>query len=171
MNIFTIRKANQADTMAIISVIHNVYQEYGFIFIPETETPDLIEFDRYYDHNSGTFYVGLVEENTENAATGQEPIDGSIIGTVGIRFTDKTTTEIFRLYLDARYRGAGFGRKLLEAAMRWAESNQAKTITMWSDTCFTDAHRLYKRAGFTQTAERRLDDINQSTEYQFTRIL
>jgi putative acetyltransferase len=45
-------------------------------------------------------------------------------------------------------------------------------MIFWSDTRFTDAHRLYKRLGYQQTAEQRdLGDISNSSEYRFEKPL
>jgi putative acetyltransferase len=42
----------------------------------------------------------------------------------------------------------------------------------WSDTRFTDAHRLYARLGYVRTGDRRdLGDISNSSEYRFEKAL
>jgi putative acetyltransferase len=42
----------------------------------------------------------------------------------------------------------------------------------WSDTRFTDAHRLYARLGYVQADGRRdLGDVSNSTEYRFEKAL
>jgi len=134
--------------------MRNVYHEYGFIFEPETETPDLLAFGKNYGHQSGAFFVATRHEQ--------------IIGTAGIRFTSDTTAEVFRLYLGSTHRGQGIGRRLLATVIEWARRQQAQQLTLWSDTRFEDAHKLYLRAGFTQGSIRYTHDINDSVEYQFT---
>jgi putative acetyltransferase len=48
----------------------------------------------------------------------------------------------------------------------------ATRMFFWSDTRFTDAHRLYKKLGYTQTDQRRdLGDISNSSEYHFEKKL
>jgi putative acetyltransferase len=58
------------------------------------------------------------------------------------------------------------------AVERYARDAGAHRMIFWSDTRFTDAHRLYKRLGFTQTsAQRDLSDISNSVEYFFEKDL
>jgi putative acetyltransferase len=38
---------------------------------------------------------------------------------------------------------------------------------LWSDTRFTDAHRLYRSLGFRDCGYRELNDSNNSKEYGF----
>ncbi|NJL33493.1 MAG: GNAT family N-acetyltransferase [Chloroflexaceae bacterium] len=96
--------------------------------------------------------------------------DGVVVGSVGVKRYPPNAAEIKRLYLAAAQRGKGWGRRLLEWSIGWAQAQHVQTITAWSDTRFTDAHRLYLRSGFTQDAERVLeDDPNDSREYRFVR--
>ena len=49
-----------------------------------------------------------------------------------------------------------------------ARERAATEMVLWSDTRFVHAHRLYERMGFTRNGARRLDDINNTTEFRFT---
>ena len=40
-------------------------------------------------------------------------------------------------------------------------------MTLWSDTRFTRAHRLYERLGFEREGTRKLQDLNNTTEFGF----
>ncbi|MBA3600888.1 MAG: hypothetical protein H0W45_06525 [Acidobacteria bacterium] len=42
-------------------------------------------------------------------------------------------------------------------------------IILWSDTRFTNAHRLYKKLGFNLLGKRELKDVNKSVELGFKR--
>jgi len=42
-------------------------------------------------------------------------------------------------------------------------------IILWSDTRFTNAHRLYEKLGFKPLGKRELKDINKSVELGFKR--
>ncbi|MEP3244922.1 MAG: hypothetical protein ABJN40_12240 [Sneathiella sp.] len=45
-------------------------------------------------------------------------------------------------------------------------------IILWTDTRFTNAHRLYEKRGFEKGATTRdLDDLSKTTEYYYQRTL
>lgn len=73
-----------------------------------------------------------------------------------------TGDELKSLYVRNSARCAGFGTSLVRLAVR----NRARQL--WSDTRFTDAHRLYERLGWVrQLGTRDLRDPSNTTEYQF----
>jgi putative acetyltransferase len=96
---------------------------------------------------------------------------GVVVGSIGVRLGPRGVAEIVRLYLARQYRGQGVGRQLVEAAVAWARAHAAQAVELWSDTRFTDAHRLYTRTGFVQGGQRQLADVNNSLEYHFRRPL
>jgi O-acetylserine/cysteine efflux transporter len=151
-----VRPAGRADAPGVVDLIGRVYLEYGFVYVPEVEVPDLFQFDRHYAPPHGAFYV--VREG------------GVIVGSVGVERLDDGSAELHRLYLDARLRGRGTGRALVEAALDWCRAQNISRMILWSDTRFDHAHHLYVRMGFRRTGERVLpDDLNQTREYGFER--
>jgi putative acetyltransferase len=152
----TISPATAADVPAIVGLIGRVYAEYGFVYDPGVELPDLFDFDAHYASPRGAFFV----------------VRGAraIVGSVGVERLDPRTAELHRLYLDAELRGRGTGRALVETVLAWCRARDIGTLIAWSDTRFDLAHRLYLRMGFTQAGERTLpDDVNNTREYGFTR--
>jgi GNAT superfamily N-acetyltransferase len=151
-----IAAATAADVPEIVALIGRVYAEYGFVYDPRVEVPDLFEFDAHYAPPHGAFFVA------RNAAT--------IVGSVGVERLADGRAELHRLYLDAELRGRGSGRALVEAVLAWCRARRIAELILWSDTRFDLAHRLYLRMGFTITGERTLpDDANDTREYGFTR--
>jgi GNAT superfamily N-acetyltransferase len=133
-----------------------VFAEYGFIFEPSTEVPDLRDFDRHYQAPNGVFFV--LRES------------GLVVGSVGVERLDTEAAELHRLYLDAHLRGQGRGRALVNAVLDWCRAQRISHLLLWSDTRFDLAHRLYMRSGFRQTGERSLPgDLNNTREYRFER--
>ena len=54
--------------------------------------------------------------------------------------------------------------------LAWCRERDIDELTLWSDTRFDLAHRLYTRMGFTRTGERTVvGDANDSREYRFER--
>jgi GNAT superfamily N-acetyltransferase len=93
-----------------------------------------------------------------------------LVGSIGVERVDATTAEIRRLYLDARLRGRGLGRTLVEEVLAWCRAHDLIRLVLWSDTRFEHSHRLYTRMGFAQLGERTVpNDLNASREYRFER--
>jgi len=148
--------AGRADAPGVVELIGRVYLEYGFVFVPEVEVSDLFRFDQHYAAPRGAFFV--VRDG------------GTIVGSVGVERLDDGSAELHRLYLDARLRGRGTGRALVETVLEWCRAQKIARLVLWSDTRFDQAHRLYERMGFRRTGERVLpDDLNQTREYGFDR--
>ena len=148
--------ATRADVPDVIALLARIWEEYGFIWEPETEFPDLFRFDEHYAPPHGAFWV------VRDA--------GQVVGSVGVARLDGGSAELHRLYLDSRLRGRGTGRALVEAVLEWCRTQNIPRLILWSDTRFEQAHRLYERMGFQRTGERILpDDLNQTREYGFER--
>jgi putative acetyltransferase len=148
--------ASRLDVPAVIALIGDVFAEYGFVFDPTTEVPDLLDFARHYEPPHGAFFVVRDE--------------GLVIGSVGVERLDGPTAELHRLYLAAPFRGRGTGRALVEAVLTWCRRQEITRLVLWSDTRFENSHRLYRRLGFEQLGERAIEgDINASREYRFER--
>ena len=103
-----IAPADRADVPGVIALIGRVYAEYGFVFDPPVEVPDLLAFERHYEPPRGAFFV------VRQA--------GSIVGSVGVERLDGATAELHRLYLDAPLRGRGTGRGLVEEVLAWCRT-------------------------------------------------
>jgi putative acetyltransferase len=152
----TITPASRADAPAVIDLIGRVFAEYGWIWDPATEVPDLLRWTPHYEPPHGAFFVVRHAER--------------IVGSVGVDRVSDATAELHRLYLDPSVRGRGLGDALVEAILDWCRRNGVARLVLWSDTRFEHAHRLYLRRGFRQTGERVLpEDINQTREYSFER--
>src|SRR5207253_10435290 len=73
----TISHATAADVPAIVGLIGRVYAEYGFVYDPAIEIPDLLDFDAHYVPPRGAFFV----------ARGVD----TIVGSVGVERLDALT--------------------------------------------------------------------------------
>ena len=148
--------ATAADVPGVVALIGRVYGEYGFVYEPRVDVPDLFDFDAHYVPPRGAFFVARMA--------------GTIVGSVGVERIDQHVAELHRLYLDAELRGRGTGQALTETVLAWCRARGIDHLILWSDTRFDLAHRIYTRMGFARTGERVLpDDANDTREYRFER--
>ena len=146
--------ARATDIPGVIRLIGRVFEEYGFVYDPAVEVPDLLAFPSHYTGLRGAFFVVRNERE--------------IVGSVGVERLSGETAELHRLYLDATLRGRGLGRDLVEAVLSWCRAEGIRHLILWSDTRFDRAHVLYERMGFQRTGERELPgDANQTREYRY----
>jgi GNAT superfamily N-acetyltransferase len=151
-----IEPAAAADVADVVRLIGRVFDEYGFVFDPAAELPDLLAFERHYAAPRGAFFVARR--------------DGRVVGSAGVERVPDAAAELHRLYLDAGLRGRGLGRALVETVLDWCRDHGIRHLVLWSDTRFDRAHRLYERMRFRQTGERELPgDPNQTREFRYER--
>jgi putative acetyltransferase len=152
----TIRPGTRDDAPGVVALIGRVFVEYGWIWDPPTEVPDLLDFDAHYAAPHGAFWV--VTENRR------------VVGSAGVDRRGPGLAELHRLYLEPDQRGRGLGEALVERVLAWCRAESVARLELWSDTRFEHAHRLYLRLGFHQDGERTLDgDLNDTREYRFER--
>jgi putative acetyltransferase len=154
---FTIEPARTEDAQGVINLIGRVFAEYGFIFKPVDELPDLLTFPQHYVAPYGTFFV--IRHHRQ------------VVGSVGVERLGESSAELHRLYLKADLRGRGIGRALVEEVIAWCRAGGIRHLLLWSDTRFERAHVLYGRLGFQRTGERALNDVNHTREYRYERAL
>jgi RimJ/RimL family protein N-acetyltransferase len=151
-----VEAARPADGPAVVRLIGRVFAEYGFLYDPALEVPDLFAFDRHYAPPHGAFWV--IREG------------GDVVGSVGVERLPDGAAELHRLYLDGHLRGRSLGRALVEAVLAWCRAGRIARLVLWSDTRFDRAHALYERMGFHRTGERTIPgDVNNSREFRYER--
>jgi RimJ/RimL family protein N-acetyltransferase len=154
----SVEPAVPGDVPGVVHLIGRVFAEYGFVFEPPTELPDLFAFDRHYAEPRGAFFV--VRDG------------GAVVGSVGVERLGDGRAELHRLYLESGLRGRGLGRALADAVLDWCRARSIRQLVLWSDTRFDRAHVLYERMGFVKTGERTLpDDPNQTREFRYERAV
>ena len=138
-------------------VVEGVYREYGFTWEPLGYHFDVLFPEQAYAPPDHFFDVAVK--------------DDEVVGTVGGALTDGVA-ELKRLYLSKSLRGLGVGRRLLDRFVDWARERGAARAILWSDKRFTDAHRLYERAGFRVTGDRICPgDPDNADEFGYARDL
>lgn len=137
-------------------MIDEVYREYDCALDVLTDDTHLLAPGEYARARGGEFWV--VESGDE------------ILATVAVKLPGNDAAELKTLYVSPLLRRQGWGRKLSEMVIEYARARGRRRMVLWSDTRFTDAHRLYLSLGFRQLAETRdLRDSNNTIEYGFER--
>ena len=151
-----IRQYRPEDHPGIISIIKSVYDDLNYTLDFEHFEADLVDVQTTYEDSGGAFWV---------LADG-----GAIIGCVGVIPKDAETCELKRLYLARAYRRRGWGTRLVKTAQGWAIAHGFRKMVLWSDVLLAAGHALYRKLGFTATAETRaIDPTNPtSVERSFT---
>lgn len=140
------------DVPAILRLIDEVYAEYGCKLDAEGEEPHLLDPIGYFRTGGGEFWV-VAEE-------------GEVRATVAV-VLHPDASELKSLYVHSSLRRQGWGRRLTNLAIEHARLSGRPRMFLWSDTRFTDAHRLYRSMGFSECGYRELHDSNNSKEYGF----
>lgn len=151
-----IRPATDSDAPQIIKLIGEVWAEYDCVLDTSVEEQYLLTPAEYFHAHRGEFWV--VEENEKIVATG------------AVQMHD-ATAELKSLYVHRDFRRHGLGQTLTEMAMDFARDKGATEMIMWSDTRFEAAHRLYERLGFAREGTRKLQDLNNTTEFGFRKAI
>jgi RimJ/RimL family protein N-acetyltransferase len=151
-----VEAADHLAVPAVVRLIGRVFAEYGFVWDPAREVPDLFAFDGHYAAPHGAFWVIRAGDD--------------VVGSAGVERLPDGDAELHRLYLDRDLRGRSLGRALVEAVLDWCRAAGIGRLVLWSDTRFDRAHALYERMGFLQTGERTLaGDVNNTREFRYER--
>ena len=139
----TTREVEDADADALVALVDSAYREYpGCVLDLEGEDADLQQPASVAARNGSRWWV--VED------------DGRAVATVAAGALQPSgALELKRLYVAASHRRRGLGARLVALVEDRARQLGADRIVLWSDTRFTDAHRLYERLGYEDTGARR----------------
>jgi GNAT superfamily N-acetyltransferase len=159
-----------ADKLGAISVIREVFDEYGFTWEEDGYHADLYDVPKIYFADGHRFYVAISQ--------------GEVVGTVALEFFDpisgepgqttlvedtvriaSTDCSLERLYVRPSARKSGIGGMLLEHVINAAQESGCQAMEIWSDKRFEAAHRLYHRFGAVVVADRICDDPDESPEW------
>lgn len=155
-----VRPACDGDADGLIALIGACFADYpGCVLDVDGEMPHLRAIATSFARRRGRAWVAEYE--------------GRVVGVVGVRPAEKPRTmELMTLYVAHAVRRQGLGARLVEIAEAEARRRGALWVELWSDTRFTDAHRLYERLGYRRLPEtRELFDLSDTVEFQFVKAL
>ncbi len=158
-----IRSARDEDSEGLIVLISNAFSEYpGCVLDVDVDMPELRKPATAVINESGRWWIA--------------ELDGTV---VGCRLSPMMPSEQAvivepekSLYVSPLARRRGLGAHLVALAESEARVREARTLFLWTDTRFEDAHRLYDRRGFTRSPGRRaLNDGSNTIEYHYAKEL
>jgi putative acetyltransferase len=117
------------DQEGFASLVNDTHAEYGFSYHPVLDK-DLADPVASYSH----VWV-LISE-------------GSVVGSVALTVPLNGTTTLKRMYVRPHFRGEGWGRQLLDTAIRTPASEGCRRIKLDTSDRQVQAVRLYEAAGF-----------------------
>lgn len=156
-----LRPVTDGDSAALIALIEACWTQYpGCVLDVDGEEPWLRAPASAYRVKGGSFWVVPAAGSALAACVGAVP------GAAG------QALELKSLYVAAHARRRGLGARLVGWVETHARALGAPAVELWSDTRFTDAHRLYERLGYTRgRATRDLHDLSATTESVFGKDL
>jgi len=140
-----IRKFEPKDTSQaknlISSIIAKEFPELAKVY----SIDDLDSIPKCYGGKRETF---LVLEN-----------EGKIIGTVAVKEDDKNTAFLRRLFVDSHLRKKGYGKHLVESAIKFCKAHHYKQIVFQGNEKMIAALRLCAKNGFKEKEAAVIDNL------------
>ncbi len=153
------RPVTDADSADLIALIGGCFGEYpGCVLdLPGLDAWLLAPASAYAGSGGGMWVLDL---------------DGRVAACVGYKPTAPERVEVKSLYVDAGARRSGLGARLVDLVEDAAVTRDATVVELWTDSRFTDAHRLYERLGYVRGSQtRQLHDPSDTTEFFYAKVL
>ncbi len=94
-------------------------------------------------------------------------LDEILVACVGLKPAGESA-ELKSLYVAAAARRRGLGERLTRLVEDEARRCGCRRLELWSDSRFTDAHRLYERLGYRRLPDtRELHDVSGTVEVHY----
>ncbi len=155
-----VRVAVDSDAHDLIALVGSCFSEYeGCVLDTEHEMTHLLHVATHFAAAGGEAWVAEALR--------------SVVGSVACRPADDAgVLELQMLYVLAPWRHRGLGSRLVGIVEDEAGKRGARIVELWSDTRFTDAHRLYLSLGYDRLPDvRELHDLSATREYRFRKVL
>jgi putative acetyltransferase len=155
-----LRPALDTDGDGLVALVGGCFAEYdGCVLDTEHEMPHLLRVASHFAAAGGRAWVAEA--------------DGVVVASVGCRpAPGRAGLELQMLYVAAPWRRRGIGAGFVGLVEAEARRRAVTLVELWSDTRFTDAHRLYRSLGYEQLPEtRELHDLSDTVEFHFVKKL
>ncbi len=170
------RPISDDDAEALIELIGSAYAEHpGCVLDLPGVDGDLLAPAATAAATGGRWWVVVDPDAPGRCEPSKDAsrVDGEVVASIGAgpRLADGTV-ELERLYVAPSHRRRGLASALVSRVEAHAAGLAATGIELWSDTRFSDAHRLYARLGYRPDVRtRELHDPSATTERRFVRAL
>jgi putative acetyltransferase len=146
-----VRAARPGDVPAVRAIIARVYADYRYLLDTEREDTHLRDPVGYFAEGGGCMWVA--------------DVGGVVAGSAAVK-VQGADAEIKSVYVAHEFRRRGLARRLTTTAVEHARARGCR-VTLWSDTLFHEAHRLYESMGFVRTGTRRVSIVNTFDEFRY----
>ena len=130
-----IRRATPADGAAVRQFVFATLRSYGIVPDPDGLDADVVAFGSASD-------ASLLEWVADLA--------GVAVGSIVISPDGPGEGKLSKFFVDATYRGAGIGRKLLAHAVAEARARGYRLLRLETRTIYQEAVHLYEAAGWVR---------------------
>lgn len=130
-----IRAATSADGPAVRGFVFGTLRSYGIEPDPAGLDADVMAFGQ--DDAEGS--IQLVAE-----------VEGQVVGSVAVNDDGEGRGHLSKFFMDARFRGRGYGRPLLAAAIEAASAYGYRSLKLETRTAFLEAVHLYEAMGWVR---------------------
>ncbi|MCH7903124.1 MAG: GNAT family N-acetyltransferase [Armatimonadetes bacterium] len=166
--VLDVRVYRDEDRDAVIGVVHQVYDEFGFGWEPDGYNKDVFDVPCHYGRDS--FWVGEIDGGvvgcgallTFEAIPGKA---GTIVEHSGTQQIAGCDSELMRLFVLSSARRLGLGSALAQKIVDEATAAGCRSMQIWSDKVLHDAHKLYKRMGGVIVGERLCPPPDETPEW------
>ncbi len=156
----TVRPAVDSDADDLVTLVGSCFAEYeGCVLDTEHEMTHLLHAASHFAAAGGGAWAADAL--------------GSVVGSIACRPSEGAGgLELQMLYVLAPWRRRGLGSRLVGVVEDEGRKRGARFVELWTDTRFTDAHRLYLSLGYDQLPDvRELHDLSATREYRFRKTL
>jgi len=80
-------------------------------------------------------------------------LDGEPVGSVFVVKQSEEVAKLRLLAVDAKARGLGIGRRLVDECVTFARARGYRRITLWTQSVLTSARRIYEAVGFRRVGK------------------
>jgi putative acetyltransferase len=139
-----LRRAKHVDEKAVLDLVKKVLAGYGLKINSAETDKDLSDLDKYYFNENG--YFAVIE------------LDGSIVGSYGLCRISDSACELRKMYLLLEHQGKGFGKMMMEDALKKAKELGYCEIILETNKKLDKAIHLYFKYGFKEHIPEHLSD-------------
>ena len=131
----TLRRATLADRDAVVALVFETLRSFGIEPEPEGIDADAMQFGVQGDARLSEFVA---------------EISGTLVGSIALRDRGDCTGHISKLFVDARARGHGIGKRLLNIAVADARRRKLRQLDLETRGELKAAIHLYESTGWVR---------------------